>query len=549
MAATFVRVKSAGSHRYLQVVENHRERGRTVQHVIGTLGRLDQLTAAGEVDGLIRSLARFADQVRVVAAQAEGRLQAGPAVAVGPNLVFGRLWEQLGIGAILQRMLQRREFEFPVERAVYLTVLHRLFESGSDRQAERWRRDVQVPGAEALELHHLYRAMRWLGENKDDVEEELFARRRDLLTEVTLAFFDTTTLYFHGQGGQFLGWRGHSKEGRNDLRQMVVGAVLTGDGRPVSCEFWPGNHSDQRALLPVVDRARQRFGLHQVCWVADRGMISEKTIAALEERKLRYILGARMRRQKEVKEKVLSRAGRYREVAPNLHVKEVWVGEHRYVVCFNPDEAAKEAADRQAILAAVEDKLREGAGSLVGNRGFRRFLRVDADAVRIDPKKVEADARYDGKFVLRTNTDLPADEVALQYKRLLLVESFFRAVKSMLESRPIYHKWDATIAGHVFCSFLALVLFDELQRRLADRGFQVEWADVRRDLAALEEMEVRDGHRCYRLRTPLQGVAGKVLQAVGVAIPRRVQTDSPVVPSTLAVPSNPRNDAISIPGL
>ena len=220
---------------------------------------------------------------------------------------------------------------------------------------------------------------------------------------------------------------------------MVVGAVLTGDGRPVSCEFWPGNHSDQRALLPVVDRARERFGLHQVCWVADRGMISEKTISALEERGLRYILGARLRRQKEVSEKVLGRAGRYREVAPNLHVKEVWVDERRYVVCFNPEEAAKDAADRQAILAALEDKLREGAGSLVGNRGFRRFLRIERGAVLIDPKKVEADARYDGKFVLRTNTSLPADEVALQYKRLLMVESFFRAVKSMLESRPIYH--------------------------------------------------------------------------------------------------------------
>jgi len=547
--ATFARIKRKGPYQYVQVVENERDGQRVVQRVIGTLGRLDQLSAKGRVDDLIRSLARFADQVRIVEGHREGRLEAGAVQQIGPDLLFGRLWEQLGIRTILQRMLQRREFEFPVERAVYLTVLHRLFESVSDRQAERWRPDVWVPGAEELELHHLYRAMRWLGENKDEVEEALFARRRDLLTEVTLAFFGTTTLCFHGQGGQFLGWRGHSKEGRGELRQMVVGAVLTGDGRPVSCEFWPGNHSDQRALLAVVDRARERFGLHQVCWVADRGMISEKTISALEERGLRYILGARLRRQKEVSEKVLGRAGRYREVAPNLHVKEVWVDERRYVVCFNPEEAAKDAADRQAILAALEDKLREGAGSLVGNRGFRRFLRIERGAVLIDPKKVEADARYDGKFVLRTNTSLPADEVALQYKRLLMVESFFRAVKSMLESRPIYHKWDATIAGHVFCSFLALVLFDELQRRLQARGVTAEWADIRRDPAALSEVEVRDGDRRYLLRTPLQGVAGKVLQAAGIAIRPRVRPAPDVVPPASPVPANPRSDAISLPVL
>jgi hypothetical protein len=422
-AATFVRVKSAGDRRYLQVVENRRENGRVVQHVIGTLGRLDQLTASGEVDGLIRSLGRFADQVRIVSAEADGRLEAGPAVAVGPDLAFGRLWEELGIRAILQRMLQSREFEFPVERAIYLTVLHRLFEAGSDRQADRWRRDVRVPGAEDLELHHLYRAMRWLGENKDAVEESLFARRRDLLTEVTLAFFDTTTLYFEGDGGQFLGWRGHSKDGRSDLRQMVVGAVLTGGGRPVCCEFWPGNFTDMRALIPVVDRARERFGLHKLCWVADRGMISAEVIAALEARQLRYILGARMRRQNEVRMAVLGRAGRYHEVAPNLQVKEVWVDDRRYVVCFNPDEAAKEAAEREAILGSLMDKLQEGAGGLVGNTGYRRFLTVARGAVRIDAKKVAADARYDGKFVLRTNTNLPAGEVALQYKRLLMVET------------------------------------------------------------------------------------------------------------------------------
>ncbi|MFQ5947000.1 MAG: IS1634 family transposase [Anaerolineae bacterium] len=526
----FVRVKPSGAYRYLQVVENRREGRRTVQRVLATLGRVDQLAATGAVDVLLRSLARFADQVRLIEGHRDGRLEAGAVRQLGPDLVFGRLWQEVGLEAVLTHLLRDRRFEFPVERAVYLTVLHRLLESGSDRAAERWRRDVRIPEAEPLALHHLYRAMRWLGEAKDAVEEALFHQRRDLFTALTLAFFDTTSLYFEGQGGESLGQYGHSKDHRPDLRQMVVGAVLTGEGRPVCCELWPGDSADGRALLPVVDRLRQRFGIRQVCWVADRGMISARTIRELERRELEYILGARMRRQREVRLEVLGRAGRYQEVAENLRVKEVRVEGRRYIVCHNPEEAVKDAADREAILRALEDQLRQGAKSLVGNRGYRRFLRIDKRAVSIDQAKVEAEARYDGKFVLRTNTTLPAGEVAVQYKRLLLVEQFFRAAKSLLDTRPIFHQWDATIRGHVFCSFLALVLVDELQRRLATQGQRLEWADIRRDLEALAEVEVREGKQWYLLRTQLQGVAGKVLQAVGVAIPPPVRPAPDVVP-------------------
>jgi len=519
----FVRVKGTEPYRYLQIVENHREGKHTRQRVLCTLGRVDHLIANGSTDALLKSLSRFGQQVQLVEGYKSGQLEARAVRQIGPDLAFGRLWQATGIRGVLQDLLQGRRFEFPVERAIYLTVLHRLFESGSDRACERWRRDLSVPGVEGLELHHLYRAMRWLGDSKDSVEEALFHRRRDLFSEFTLAFFDTTSIYFEGKGGQSMGERGYSKDHRPDLYQMVVGAVLSEEGRPVSCQMWPGNQADSKALLPVVDQMKERFGLKRVCWVADRGMISKGTIEELEGREVEYILGARMRLQREVKEEVLGRAGRYHEVAENLRVKEVWEEERRYIVCYNPYEAAKDAVDRQAIVESLEDRLKDGAKQLVGNRGYRRFLRAEKGTLSIDRKKVEADARYDGKFVLRTNASLSAEEIAVQYKRLLMVEQFFRAAKSLLSTRPIFHQWDATIKGHVFCSFLALVLFDELKRRLASRGWDLEWNDIRHDLQSLSEVEVREGENIYLLRTPLQGVAGKVLQAVGAAIPPSVR--------------------------
>ena len=520
----FIRVKGTAPYRYLQIVDNHREGKRVVQRVICTLGRVDELMASGQTDGLIRSLARFGDRVRVVEDYEKGHIEAREMWQIGPDLAFGHLWKSCGIAQVMSELLKERNFGFPVERAIYMSVLNRLFEPGSDRACDKWKRYLVIPGSEEIDLHHLYRAMRWLGDNHDKVEDGLFHIGRDLFSEFTLAFFDTTSIYFEGAGGESLGQRGYSKDHRPDLMQMVVGAVLNGEGRPVSCPMWSGNQADVETLLPLVKEMKQRFNLKRVCWVADRGMASRKIIEGIEELDdMEYILGARMRRQKEVREDVLGRAGRYKEVADNLQVKDVRVEGRRYIVCYNPEEARKDAADREAIIKSLEDKLRESPGSLVGNQGYRRFLRVEKGAVVLDSKKIAADSRFDGKFVLRTNSDLPANEIAVQYKRLLMVEQFFRAAKSALDTRPVFHQWDATIKGHVFCSFLALVLMHGLKLRLKERGWELEWNDIRRDLQSLAEVEVMQGMQTYHLRTPMQGVAGKVLQAAGAAMPPSVR--------------------------
>lgn len=522
----FIRQKKVGPHVYLQLVENRWEKGTTRQRIVASLGRLDRLRESGQLEVLLRSLSRCAEGVEVQSAQEQGELSARSVRSVGPALVVGRVWRDLGIDQVLEEVGEGRKYGFNVERAVFASVVHRLFETGSDRQAVRFLRDVFVLGSDALQLHHLYRTMRFLGEEKNRIEEKLFARNRDLFTNLKLVFFDTTSLYFHGEGGE-LGARGHSRDRRPELNQVVVGALLADNGRPISCEVYRGNQADVQALLPVVDRARERFTLQEVCIVADRGMVSDAVIRGLEERKLTYILGMRLRQASEVRDVVLSHPGRYRVVTDNLRVKEVWVEGRRYIVCLNPDEADKDKMDRELIVEALAEKLSHGAKALVGNRGFRRYLRVEKNSIRIDPRKVKAEARYDGKWVLRTNTDLPAGEVALQYKRLLTVEQFFRQAKDLLETRPIFHKYQATIAGHIFVSFLALVVRHEICVRLEKRGHDVEWADVLRDLAEVREVEVRHRGKDYVLRPPLQGVAGKVFQAVGVAVPPPVREALP----------------------
>ena len=540
----FARVKKSGRYEYLQIVHNQRVDGHVRQQVLATLGRLDLLKQNGQLDALLASCAKFSEHAAVLNAAQSDHVQAGHAVRLGPPLVFARLWQELGVPQVLDSLLRGRKFEFSVERAVFLTVLHRLMVSGSDRAAERWCRRYALQGIDGIELQHLYRAMGWLGEplpdteqptdqrlgprcRKDRIEELLFAQRRDLFSGLQVAFFDTTSLYFEGAGGESLGQHGYSKDHRPDLKQMVVGVVLDERGWPLCCFLLPGNTADITMLVPVVDQLRSRFGIERVCVVADRGLISAETIRQLEERKWQYILGARLRSVTEIRDEVLSRAGRYHVVQGQreksqdpspLKVKEVWVDERRYIVCHNEDQAIKDRQDREAVLKNLADQLQHGPQSLVGNKGFRKYLRAEGEFA-IDTEKVVAEERFDGKWVLRTNTELAPSDVALRYKDLLHVESMFRSLKSLLDTRPIFHRCDDTIRGHVFCSFLALLLMKELQSRLESRGWNdVEWRPLLDELEDVQELTVSANGKSYVVRTAPRGDAGKAIQAAGVAL-------------------------------
>jgi transposase len=195
----------------------------------------------------------------------------------------------------------------------------------------------------------------------------------------------------------------------------------------------------------------------------------------------------------------------------------------RYIVCLNERQAAKDRLTREAIVKALEEKLPRGPKGLVGNKGYRRYVKMEKDSASIDFEKVKAEARFDGKWVLRTNTDLPADKVALKYKELWQVERVFRDVKSVLETRPIFHQRDDTIRGHVFCSFLALMLRKELERHLEKAGLVFEWSHIKQDLQALQETHIEENDNQLAIRSQAEGVCGRVFQAIGMAMPPTIR--------------------------
>jgi len=563
----FFRLKKSGERAYVQIVENKRVDGAVRQSVIATLGRADELDASGALASLLASGAKLTDQVLLINAldeDADGALSAS-AKRIGGPLLFGKIWERLGIADVLGDLLRERAFEFAVERAVFVATLHRIFASGSDRDCSSWMEDYDIAGVKGLDLHHFYRAMAWLGEEmeeksedalaprcvKDVIEEKLFDKRRDLFTDLSAVFMDTTSLSFYGEGGETLGERGYSKDYRPDLKQMILALIVDGNGRPICTEMWPGNTADVTTLLPVIDRLRQRFSIGRVCVVADRGMISTATIEGLEARGLEYILGARERSDAIVRKIVLENDALFvplllerKAGETQLFVKQVMIEGKCYIVCRNEAEAEKDRKDREAIVAALDAQLKKGDKALIGNSAYRRYLRKRAGtkdktkgkdkgdrAFEIDAGKLAEEARFDGIFVLRTNANVTPLQAVLRYRDLLKVENLFLRTKAIMRTRPIFHSSDAAIRGHVFCSFLALAMQKYLDDLSIEAGVTPEWKELLRDLDRLQQVRLQYRGADWLVRTDAAPTITALFRQAHVALPPRARQTAPPKPT------------------
>jgi len=518
----FFRIKAVGSRRYLQIVENRRVGQATRQSVLATLGAVDALQASGKFDVLLRSGARLCDTTMLVSSQRDSPIDKVAIRRIGGPLVFDRLWQETGCRQVIDELAATQRFGFAIERVIFAAVLHRLLAPSSERACERWLEAYRIEGLERLGVQQMYRAMSWLGERvgdqrdaaqrrtKDLVEEALFARRRPRYPDLSVAVLNASSLFLD-----------------------VAGIVFDGEGRPICSEIWPASALDAAALLPVIERLRSRFGIARLCVVADRGLIGGATLLELERRGIEYVLGGQERSDREIREFVLrendptavTAVPRRRGNEARLAVKEVGlgysgrgVGLRRYVMWRTESEAKRDAAAREAILASLGQRLRQGDKDLAGNPSYRRFLAPGRNGqFMIDPDRLAADARFDGLSVLRTNSPLSGGSVAMAYRQSARVGTSFRSAKAILDSRAIYRQSYGAVVGHLFCSFLALLLRKELEERLLAQSADLDWGDVVRDLDRVEEVQAEQGAKRFLLRAAASGCAAAVFSAAGVA--------------------------------
>jgi transposase len=438
----------------------------------------------------------------------------------GAQLLWGRLWSETFAPILTDAGLSDRQ-----STAVYLMVLHRLVDPGSKCAAFRFAGDVYGAPFEGLGLHDLYRALDELAEAKEVVEKGWYARHRDLFTEADLLYFDTTTTYVEGSRPEELAAFGYSRDHRSDRRQVGLGVVMTRGGLPVAHVILPGNTADPSAFRSAIEYLRETLGVGRVMLCCDRGMVLEETLQALRDAGMPYLAATKLRRAKTA-QAVLSQPGRYQVVADNLEVKEVDLAEveDRYIVCRNPAAVEADRQEREAIVEMLAVKLATGSVKGLLRGAARRYVRMQGGRAALDRGKIEDEARYDGKWVLRTNSDLSAAEAALAYKGLWQVEDAFRTLKTPLELRPIYHWTEKRVRGHITICFLAFTLRQILKKRLAQQSFNGSFIELVEGLSRVRAVVLDDGNgRRYRLRDEIPAASMPAFRALKIVPPRRVE--------------------------
>jgi transposase len=402
---------------------------------------------------------------------------------------------------------------------------------------ERWvGRKSHIEGLEQVQSHTLYRAMDFLIEHGDAIQESVFFSVANLLNlEVDLLFFDTTSTYFEVEdiSEDDLRQKGHSKDSRPDLPQVVIGLAVTRTGIPVRCWVWPGNTADA-STVDEVQRDLGGWKLSRVVWVVDRGFAGEQQRHDFQRGGGHVIVGEKLRGTSKVNHEALKRPGRFKRVRDNLEVKEIEVGEgsakRRFVLVRNPEQAKRDEAVRTALLSRLEEEIehlnssRKGHSKAVcalkSHRAFGRYVReLRSGNLAIDRAKVKAEAKLDGKYLISTtDPTLSAEDVALGYKQLLEVERSFRTMKSTLDLRPLHHRLPDRIKAHVLLCWLGLLLI-----RVAENESGQSWDQIRDTLEEISLVKLcgKDGR--VQMVTDLTDEQRKALKRLSVKQPKRVQ--------------------------
>jgi hypothetical protein len=422
--------------------------------------------------------------------------------SLGAAWVLNEVWKGLKLDRLLSGMLKSRQYRSDIERAIFAMVANRALSPSSKLAIEEWvAKDTFIPGLGELPVQQMYRAMDFLLGAKEDIEREVFFQTANLLNlEVDLLYFDTTSTYFEVEDvtEEDVRQRGHSKDSRPDLPQVVIGLAVTREGIAIRMWVWSGNTPDMN-VIPEVKRDLAGWKLGRVITVVGRGFCSESNLRELQRAGGHYIAGERIRSGKDGAEAALGRAGRFQTVKDNVEVKEITVGDgekrERYILVRNPKEAERDRAKREEILSRVKqeiDKIGDLKGAphtkacceLVAHPTLGKYVKTDKRGQpRVDKAKVKAEERLDGKYLLRTSDDtLSPEDVALGYRQLYEVKDAFRTLKTTLDLRPVYHRLEDRIRTHIVLCWLALLLV-----RIASVRTGQTWSQIR---AALERIHV-----------------------------------------------------------
>ena len=540
-------VKNSEGRAYYQVVESYWDGKRSKQRLILSLGRVGE-DGEKNLDGLAAAIAKYREMLTIT--QLAKEISVEQTFILGPLLVLDKLFDLIGIDEVIGAIkLQHPKLELSLRKTLFTIVASRFVKPGSKLKIfEHWKNVLYPEMIDSeLPLHHLYRTLDVLAQHKENIEESLYWRGRDLLSEPTdIVLYDLTTLRFESTKKVGLRQFGYSKEMRSDCTQVVFGLLLNTVGIPLGFEVYPGNTFEGKTLEGIVEKMRKKFRIRRMIFVADRGLFSTKNLEFLRADGGEFIVGCKLGSMKKVEQDALYDLARFSWIVPGeLAVLETKTeAGDRLIVTWSMVRAERDEKTRADILSKIERKIaakkKLTPKAFVSNTNYQKFVTGldEGGTPGINQEAVAAAAKKDGFFGIVTNVkDITARDAVTNYKELWKIEDAFGEIKGTLKTRPIFHWSDQRIMGHLVACFLAYLCEAHITKLLREKKLVLKSAaidqgpiksraltvaEALKELNEVRAVPVKIRGQTIWCRTDIAGNAVAILRAVGAQIPAKI---------------------------
>jgi transposase len=519
------KTKNGSYRKYAQFVESVRTEKGPRQNILLNIGRIDGESGSKMIEILAISLIKIIEKLHLLDFTKD--LTGKDSKVMGPQLIFQKLDEEIGIKKILDKYFRKYQTDFDISDAVFNLILNRLSSPCSKNAMNEWQKHQY--NLKEYDNHQYYRSMDYLHEQQDEIEYSLFEHLKSSSKskdkDVSVALFDTTSVVYYGDGVQeeSLLKHGFSKARRSDLKQIVVGLSMTEDGIPLNHQVHAGNTNDQSCFKEIIKKFSTFHGEQKVIFVGDRGLINGPNIDALMASGYRYILGFKMRTIPKNERHALFLNKKWKPITSELEYRDILYKGQRLIIYLNKERALKDRAHREEIIARIQERIKNGSIlSVVSNSDYKKFLKIQGQKPSLDLEKVEADAIFDGIFILTTNTKLKAGDIVSRYRNLWQCEAGFRTLKSELELQPLYHRKERRIRAHVFICFMALVLKQLLIKKLRAQNEKASYSKTMNELNKMHAMSLKVHKTDVTVRTEIGQYAKDAFRALSIGFPKKV---------------------------
>ncbi len=516
----FIKKTHSKGKTYVQIVQSYRDKkGKPKHRVILSLGREDSIED-GFLEELMKKLTQLSEKL-ILLDKREQFL--GGSLLLGPVLAIESVWKKLGLDTKLAEVQNRYKIEFDLNKAVKLMVLNRLLAPKSKLGVDEWKHRIYGDFAD-VQLQHLYRSLDILADNKDFLERELYETSQTLFKpEIRLVFYDMTSTYFESVSSDEFRKFGYSKDNKTDCVQVLIGLLVSKDGIPLGYEIFPGNTYEGHTVLAMLNKLAHRFEIEKVVFVADKGILSKKVLAQIEQAGYEYIIAAKLPGLPEKWHEKILDPERYSKIGEGLWTAEMQIDGKRLVLGFSENRAQRDQTMRQQLIKRLTKKLSQNPNETFTKPAYRKYLQMGKIQVEIDEQKIAAQSRWDGFFGFYTNNQkLAPAQVIEAYKLLWQVEDSFRCLKSTIKLRPIFHWTPKRIEGHIMLCFLSFYILRIIQRKLHYAELDITPQKALEKLTEIRAVEIKTDSKIYVARTEITGVNTKILRALSCKIPSAI---------------------------